>query len=83
MSAATVLLTGATGFIGGATAAELLLRHPSCRLLLLARGETQAEAEVRVAKSLGRAMTRRFGWFAPSNRVRKCPELDGLFVVWV
>jgi nucleoside-diphosphate-sugar epimerase len=54
MKVPTVLLTGVTGFIGGATAAELLLQRPSCRLLLIARGDGTQSPEVRVTRSLGR-----------------------------
>jgi nucleoside-diphosphate-sugar epimerase len=51
MTVPTVLITGATGFIGGAAAADLLTRHPSCRVFLLVRGESP---EDRVRRSLGR-----------------------------
>ena len=34
---AVVLMTGTTGFIGGATLAGLLETHPDCRMLLLTR----------------------------------------------
>src|SRR5262245_33879723 len=51
MTAPTVLLTGATGFVGGATAVELLLRHPSCRVVFLVRGDAP---EHRVRQSLAR-----------------------------
>lgn len=54
MKAPVVLLTGATGFIGGATLAQLVQSHPDARLLLLARGATPAAACERVRQSLGR-----------------------------
>jgi nucleoside-diphosphate-sugar epimerase len=54
MAAPTVLLTGATGFLGGAVAVELLLRHPCCRLLLLVRADTAELAEARIRSSLAR-----------------------------
>jgi nucleoside-diphosphate-sugar epimerase len=54
MAIPTVLLTGATGFIGGATATELLVRHAPCRLLLLVRTPCMAGAQTRVRDSLGR-----------------------------
>lgn len=54
MTNPTILLTGATGFIGGATAAELLVRHPSCRILMLVRGDSPEMAAVRVRRSLVR-----------------------------
>ena len=50
----TVLLTGATGFIGGATLARLLERHPNCRVLLLVRAPTPTAAAERVRQSLVR-----------------------------
>ena len=57
MSPSTVLITGATGFIGGAAAAELLTRRPSCRVLALARGETREISEQRVRQSLLRFLS--------------------------
>lgn len=54
MKASTVLLTGATGFIGGATLAQLLQSKPDCRVLLLVRGTTPDAAAARVRKSLSR-----------------------------
>src|SRR5262245_47563702 len=56
MSLPTVLVTGATGFIGGATTAALLQRQPACRVLLLVRGDTQEAAEARVRRALGRVV---------------------------
>jgi nucleoside-diphosphate-sugar epimerase len=50
----TILLTGATGFIGGATAAELLSAHPECRLLFLVRAGSRAEAWERLRRSVAR-----------------------------
>jgi len=50
----TVLLTGATGFIGGATLAQLLQTHTDCRVVLLVRGATPAAAADRVRQSLSR-----------------------------
>jgi nucleoside-diphosphate-sugar epimerase len=54
MTACTVLVTGATGFLGGATAAELLMHHRHCRLLLLVRAEDSATAATRLRRSLVR-----------------------------
>jgi nucleoside-diphosphate-sugar epimerase len=54
MTGQTVLLTGATGFLGGATAAELVSRHPTCQLLLLVRNRDEAPAAIRVRRSLAR-----------------------------
>lgn len=57
MPPTTVLVTGVTGFIGGAVAAELLVRHPACRILVSARGETQEVAAQRVRQSLLRFLS--------------------------
>jgi nucleoside-diphosphate-sugar epimerase len=54
MSDPTVLLTGATGFIGGATLSRLLHNYPSCRVLLLVRGESPEAAAARVRQSISR-----------------------------
>lgn len=54
MGTPTVLLTGATGFIGGATLARLLETRPDCRVLLLARDRGPDSAEDRVRRSLAR-----------------------------
>jgi nucleoside-diphosphate-sugar epimerase len=54
MTAPFVLLTGATGFIGGATLARLLQSRPDCRVALLARGESPTVAAERVRRSVGR-----------------------------
>jgi nucleoside-diphosphate-sugar epimerase len=56
-----VLLTGATGFIGGATLARLLEKRPDCRVLLLARDRGPESASERVRRSLAR--------FVEANRV--------------
>jgi nucleoside-diphosphate-sugar epimerase len=48
------MLTGATGFIGGATLAQLLESHPDCRVQLLVRAATPAAAVSRIRQSLGR-----------------------------
>jgi nucleoside-diphosphate-sugar epimerase len=58
MSTPTVLLTGATGFIGGATLAQLLQSYPDCRVLLIVRGATPAAAATRVRQSLSRFVDR-------------------------
>jgi hypothetical protein len=54
MSDPTVLLTGATGFIGGATLSRLLHNYPACRVLLLVRGESPEAAAARVRQSISR-----------------------------
>jgi nucleoside-diphosphate-sugar epimerase len=54
MAAPTVLLTGATGFIGGATLARLLETRSDCRVLILARDRGPESAAERVRYSLAR-----------------------------
>jgi nucleoside-diphosphate-sugar epimerase len=56
MATPTVLLTGATGFIGGATLACLRQSHPDYRILLLARDRGAESAGDRVRRSLARFM---------------------------
>ena len=50
----TVLLTGGTGFLGGAASVETLLRQPGCRILFLVRDRATATAETRLHRSLSR-----------------------------
>jgi nucleoside-diphosphate-sugar epimerase/glutathionylspermidine synthase len=50
----TILVTGATGFVGGAVAAQLLQRSGIGRVLLLIRGATPAAALDRAKRSLAR-----------------------------
>ena len=57
MSDSTILLTGATGFIGGATAAELLVHPHSGRIVAIVRADTREIAEWRVRKSLLRFLS--------------------------
>ena len=62
---ATILLTGATGFLGGATAAQLLRTPTPVRLVLLIRAGSEPDAMARVRRSLMRfAEARRpdFAW---------------------
>jgi uncharacterized protein YbjT (DUF2867 family) len=54
MADTTLLLTGATGFIGGATLARVLESRPDCRVLLLARDRGSDTAAERVRQSLAR-----------------------------
>jgi nucleoside-diphosphate-sugar epimerase len=54
MTTPTLLLTGATGFIGGATLARLVASHPGCRIILLARDRGTESAGNRVLRSLAR-----------------------------
>jgi nucleoside-diphosphate-sugar epimerase/glutathionylspermidine synthase len=56
--APTVLVTGATGFIGGAAAALLLQRPEAGRVLLLIRGATPTDALNRAQRSLARFVDR-------------------------
>lgn len=49
-----ILLTGATGFVGGATLAHLLEHHPDIPLIVLARSNEEETANTRVRKSLAR-----------------------------
>jgi nucleoside-diphosphate-sugar epimerase len=52
-----VLLTGATGFVGGAVANELLADPRVGRLVLLVRGSSTAHAERRACRSIERFST--------------------------
>jgi nucleoside-diphosphate-sugar epimerase len=52
MNSPTILVTGATGFLGGAVVAELLRTQPHVTLLLLVRAATPGEAEARVRRSV-------------------------------
>jgi nucleoside-diphosphate-sugar epimerase len=54
MPAPRVLLTGVTGFLGGAAATALLHKHEDAGLVLLVRATSQEEAEARVRRSLAR-----------------------------
>lgn len=54
MTTPTLLITGTTGFVGGATLARLLERDPVPRLLLLVRAGTPGQARERLRQSLGR-----------------------------
>jgi uncharacterized protein YbjT (DUF2867 family) len=49
-----MLLTGATGFLGGATLAHLRQSHPDAPVLLLVRGAGLVGAASRVRQSLSR-----------------------------
>ncbi len=51
---ATILLTGSTGLVGGATARELLRDDRVQRLFLLVRAESDEHARQRVRQSVGR-----------------------------
>ena len=54
MTTPTILITGATGFIGGATLVRVLQSHYSCRLLLLVRADTVGAAASRLRDRLRR-----------------------------
>ena len=68
-----LLLTGATGFIGGASLAHLLATRPDAGVLLLVRGDTPHAARERVRRSLER--------FLPADEVAahvpRCDVLAG------
>ena len=48
----TLLVTGATGFLGGAIAADLLEHHPDVHLLFLVRAGSAGEGLARLAESI-------------------------------
>src|SRR5215470_8617122 len=54
METPVILITGSTGFIGGATLARLLLSQQNCRILLLVRANSPDAALSRVANSISR-----------------------------
>jgi nucleoside-diphosphate-sugar epimerase len=54
----TVLVTGATGFLGGALLARLLQTQPSCAVIVLARGDSPEQARERVCQSVARFLDR-------------------------
>jgi len=53
-SSPTILITGATGLLGGALAAEMLVGEEWPRVLLLVRAEDSSHAHQRVVRSLAR-----------------------------
>jgi nucleoside-diphosphate-sugar epimerase len=71
VKAPVVLLTGATGFIGGATLAQLLRSYPDCHVLLLVRAATEADAFARVQHSVGRFIEPAMG------NLRSCSVICG------
>jgi nucleoside-diphosphate-sugar epimerase len=73
MPAPTVLLTGATGFIGGATLARLLTAGPECRVVLLARDRGSTTAYERVRQSLARFI----GPERAEDGLRSCEVIRG------
>ncbi|MCE9547567.1 MAG: SDR family oxidoreductase [Planctomycetia bacterium] len=68
-----VLITGTTGFIGGATLAQLLQDDSSLRIVLLVRGDSTAAARDRVARSVLRFVDQ--GSY--EHRLRDCEVLCG------
>jgi nucleoside-diphosphate-sugar epimerase/glutathionylspermidine synthase len=68
----TILVTGATGFVGGAVAAELLQRPMNGRVLLLIRGATPGAALERAKRSLAR-----FGGSISERAWPRCEVLAG------
>jgi nucleoside-diphosphate-sugar epimerase len=73
MAEPIVLLTGATGFIGGATLARLLETRPGCRVLLLARDRGPESAAERVRRSLARFV----GADRTEAMLRSCDVIPG------
>jgi nucleoside-diphosphate-sugar epimerase len=73
MATPTVLLTGATGFIGGATLACLLESRPDCRVLLLVRDRGPQSATDRVLGSLARFV----GTDLAQDLIRRCEIICG------
>jgi nucleoside-diphosphate-sugar epimerase len=73
MIAPAILLTGVTGFIGGATAAELLHQYPSCRLILIVRGVGVQRPDARVSASLARFVDRAL----LETALRRCSTIGG------
>src|SRR5215468_3591184 len=68
----TILVTGATGFVGGAVAAQLL-QHPAVGgVLLLVRGATAGAARERARRSLAR-----FGDPISERAWQRCEVLAG------
>ena len=72
MPAPTILLTGATGFIGGATLAQLLESRPDCRLILLARDRGPHSAAERIRQSLARFI----GSDRAEDSLRRCEVIS-------
>src|SRR5690242_9037670 len=68
----TILVTGATGFVGGAVAAQLLRRPDVGRVLLLIRGATAGAALERARLSLAR-----FGGALSEQAWQRCEVLAG------
>ncbi len=68
----TILVTGATGFVGGAVAAELLQRPDVARVILLIRAATQAAALERAKRSVAR-----FGDLVSERAWQRCEVLAG------
>ena len=50
----TILITGATGFLGGAVAVNLLKKNENNRLLLLVRGDSPDEGLSRLQSNLAK-----------------------------
>jgi nucleoside-diphosphate-sugar epimerase len=54
ISSPFILITGATGFIGGTALTHLLLSHRNCRLLLFVRADSPSVALSRIETSISR-----------------------------
>jgi nucleoside-diphosphate-sugar epimerase len=73
MATPTILITGATGFIGGAAVWHLLCRVPTSRLLLLVRANDLETARQRVRQSI----TRFGGGDCSAQALDRCEFLPG------
>jgi nucleoside-diphosphate-sugar epimerase/glutathionylspermidine synthase len=69
---ATILVTGATGFLGGAVTAQLLQRPKIGNVMLLIRGATPAAALERVKRSVAR-----FGDAISEQAWQRCEVIAG------
>lgn len=73
MQIPTVLLTGATGFIGGCVLGKLIEARPDCRVLLFARHQGAQSAAQRLRRSLERFI----GGEQAEATLRSCEIITG------